>query len=64
MARIYYHEEKLSGKPIRSHVINVQRLDYILNHTDVVDVDFQDYPVGFHSVKLFNHKMDIFKKSK
>lgn len=63
MARIYYHEEKLSGKPIRSHVINVQRLDYILNHTDVVDIDFQQYTTPSLFGKLFTGKANTFKKA-
>lgn len=62
MARIYYHEEKLSGQPIRSEVINVQRFDTILNSTDVVDVDFQDHRTSSFGRSLYGRKTEIFKK--
>lgn len=63
MARIYYHEEKLSGQPIKSAVINLQKFDYILNHTDLVDLDFQQYTTPSLFGKLFSRKADTFKKA-
>jgi len=34
MARIYYHEEKLSGKSFENDVINLQLFDFIFNNTN------------------------------
>lgn len=34
MARIYYHEEKLSGKSFENDVINLQLFDFIFNSTN------------------------------
>ncbi|WP_454880781.1 DUF6630 family protein [Sphingobacterium detergens] len=34
MARIYYHEEKLSGKPFENDIINLQFFDFIFNNTN------------------------------
>lgn len=62
MARIYYHKEKLSGQPIRSKIINVQQLDYILNSTDSVAIDLQEHIADSIFRKLFKHKINIFKK--
>ena len=34
MARIYYHEEKLTGKAVENDVINLQLFDFIFNNTN------------------------------
>jgi len=62
MARIYYHEAKLSGQPIRSEVINIQQFDAFLNSTDAVDIDFEDDMPSSLFGGLFGQNKRIFKK--
>lgn len=62
MARIYYREEKLSGQAIRSEVISIQQFDAILDSTDLVDINFQDYMPSSLFGRLFGQKKRIFKK--
>jgi len=41
MARIYYSEEKLSGEPINSDIINIELFDFIFNSTDSKNFEIQ-----------------------
>ncbi|WP_026976975.1 DUF6630 family protein [Flavobacterium tegetincola] len=60
MARIYYHEEKLSGQAFENNVTNLQLFDFIFNNTN--SNKFETEPVLSSSFfGLLKSKKEIFK---
>ncbi|VFQ44166.1 DUF6630 family protein [Desulfoluna butyratoxydans] len=46
MARIYYTEEKLSGKPIESDIITIELFDFLFDRTDQSEFEFQSTKIA------------------
>ena len=51
MARIYYHEEKLTGKAVENDVINLQLFDFIFNNIQLPDSNVNE-PASHGFVKF------------
>lgn len=60
MARIYYHEEKLTGKSFENDVINLQLFDYIFNNTDTDKFEIPPVSINFF-FGLLKSKKETFK---